>query len=98
MTLLPSSLRGDRSRSSWWGSPVSARRACLPSLLGAPRSAGSWCFRARAAELERDLPFWVFVDALDEYVQGLEPRRLEFLGDDARAELSHVFPSLVRTR
>ena len=23
-----------------------------------------------ASELERDLPFWVFVDALDEYVEG----------------------------
>jgi predicted ATPase len=29
-----------------------------------------------AAELESDLPYWVFVDALDDYVHGLEPRRL----------------------
>ena len=47
-----------------------------------------------ASELEVDLPFWVFVDALDEYVQGLEPRRLEALDDDVRADLAHVFPSL----
>jgi predicted ATPase len=49
-----------------------------------------------ASELEMDLPFWVFVGALDEYVQGLEPRRLEALDDDVRAELAHVFPSLSR--
>jgi ATP/maltotriose-dependent transcriptional regulator MalT len=49
-----------------------------------------------ASELEVDLPFWMFVDALDEYVQGLEPRRLEALDDDVRAELAHVFPSLSR--
>jgi ATP/maltotriose-dependent transcriptional regulator MalT len=42
------------------------------------------------------LPFWVFVDALDEYVQGLPPRRLEALDDDVRSELAHVFPSLAR--
>src|SRR3954453_6238809 len=29
-----------------------------------------------ASELERDLPFWVFVDALDAYVAGLDPRGL----------------------
>jgi ATP/maltotriose-dependent transcriptional regulator MalT len=47
-----------------------------------------------ASELERDLPFWVFVDALDEYVQGLEPQRLDSLDGDVRTELAHVFPSL----
>jgi DNA-binding NarL/FixJ family response regulator len=48
----------------------------------------------RGAEQERDLPFWVFVDALDEYVGGLEPRRLRGLDDEVRAELGQVFPSL----
>ena len=37
-----------------------------------------------ASELERDLPFWVFVDALDEYVGGIDPRRLERLDDAVR--------------
>jgi predicted ATPase len=36
----------------------------------------------------------VFVDALDEYVQGLEPRRLDSVDEDALAELAHVLPSL----
>lgn len=47
-----------------------------------------------ASELERDLPFSVFVDALDEYVRGLDGNRLAALHDDVRTELAHVFPSL----
>src|SRR3954468_661499 len=41
-------------------------------------------------ELEQDLPFWVFVDALDEYVEAMEPRRLERLDEFVRAELGQV--------
>jgi ATP/maltotriose-dependent transcriptional regulator MalT len=52
----------------------------------------------RASELERDLPFWVFVDALDEYVHALEPGRLDSLDDQARAELAGMLPSLVTLR
>src|SRR5512133_3871693 len=47
-----------------------------------------------ASELERDLPFSAFVDALDEYVESLDPKRLSALDDDVQAELAHVFPSL----
>lgn len=46
-----------------------------------------------ASEFERDLPFWLFVDALDEYLRGLPSSRLAALGDDVRAELPHVLPS-----
>ena len=49
-----------------------------------------------ASELERDLPFWVFVNALDDYVRGLDPRLLDRLDVDDRAELASVFPSLSR--
>src|SRR5205823_3822905 len=47
-----------------------------------------------ASELERDLPFSVFVDALDEYLRALDPSRLARLDEDVRTELAHVFPSL----
>ena len=50
-----------------------------------------------ASEFERELPFWVFVDALDEYLQALEPRRMSALGDETLAELAHVLPSLSGT-
>ena len=46
-----------------------------------------------ASEFERDLPFWVFVDALEEFIQGLEPHRLDALDDELRSELAAVFPS-----
>ena len=49
-----------------------------------------------ASELERDLPFWVFVHALDEYVQSLDPLVLRSLDEDVRAELARVFPSLAK--
>ena len=47
-----------------------------------------------ASELERDLPFWLFVNALDDYVRGLDPRLLAHLDRDVRAQLGNVFPSL----
>ena len=59
-----------------------------------PRPAGTSCSGGSASELERDLPFSVFLDALDEYVAGLEPERLAALDDEVRAELAQVFPSL----
>ena len=46
-----------------------------------------------ASEFEQDLPFWAFVDALDDYVRSLPPARLTTLDDDARSELAHVLPS-----
>src|SRR5690349_20367777 len=51
-----------------------------------------------ASELEGDLPFWIFVDALDEYVQGLPPRSLAALDDDVRGELGHVLPAFASQR
>src|SRR3954453_6089585 len=45
------------------------------------------------AQLERELPFWVFVDALDEHLEGIEPRRLERLDADTRGELAQLLPS-----
>jgi predicted ATPase len=47
-----------------------------------------------ASELEHELPFGVFVDALDDYVLGLEPRSLASLDDETRTELANVLPSL----
>src|SRR5918995_4865427 len=50
--------------------------------------------RGAAADLERDIAFWVFIEALDEYVESAEPRRLGNLSDEVRTELARVFPSL----
>jgi DNA-binding CsgD family transcriptional regulator/Cdc6-like AAA superfamily ATPase len=47
-----------------------------------------------ASELEADLPFWVFVDALDEYIASLEPHRLDAIENDVVSELATIFPAL----
>lgn len=57
-------------------------------------SRGLTVLRGSGADLERDLAFWVFVDALDEYVERVEPQRLHRLGDEVRRRLGQVFPSL----
>ena len=78
------------------GEPGIGKTRLLKELAARANGRGQLVLYGSASELERDLPFWVFVDALDEYVQGLEPRRLEALEDDVRTELAHVLPSLSR--
>jgi ATP/maltotriose-dependent transcriptional regulator MalT len=78
------------------GEPGVGKTRLLAELAARADARGHLVLAGSASELERDLPFWVFVDALDEYVQGLSPRRLEALDDHVRSELAHVFPSLAR--
>ena len=76
------------------GEPGIGKTRLLGELADQADASGCLVLSGSASELERDLPFWVFVDALDEYVEGLEPRRLAALADDVRTELAMVFPSL----
>ena len=76
------------------GEPGIGKTRLLAELADRAEARGQLVLTGSASELERDLPFWVFVDALDEYAEGLDPRRLEQLDATARTELSHVFPSL----
>ncbi|HET7426081.1 MAG TPA: AAA family ATPase [Gemmatimonadales bacterium] len=46
------------------------------------------------SELEHDLPFSVFVDALDEYLESLDAGVLASLDEDVQGELGQVFPAL----
>ena len=91
----PSWSGGRRVRSSSWASRASARRGCSPSWRRAPTAAGWLVLTGSASELERELPFWVFVDALDEYVQALEPRRLDAL-DERRARRARPRAAVAR--
>ena len=89
----------DRGRSAALalvGEPGIGKTRLLAELADRADARGQLVLYGSASELERDLPFWVFVDALDEYVAGLEPRRLEALDDDVRADSAHVLPSLSR--
>jgi DNA-binding CsgD family transcriptional regulator len=50
-------------------------------------------FVGRGAELESELPFAIWVDALDDHVAGLGERRLEQLIGERVGELARVLPS-----
>src|SRR5436190_9493883 len=76
------------------GEPGIGKTRLLAELAARADAQGQLVLSGSASELERDLPFSVFVDALDEYVRGLERSRLAALDDDVRTELAHVFPSL----
>src|ERR687898_1891328 len=78
------------------GEPGIGKTRVLAELAARADARGHIVVSGCAAELERDLPFWVFVDALDEFLQGLDPRRLDALDDDVQAELATVFPSLAK--
>jgi ATP/maltotriose-dependent transcriptional regulator MalT len=76
------------------GDPGIGKTRLLRELAARADARGHVVLAGCAAEFERDLPFWVFVDALDEYVQGLDPRLLAPLDETVRTELASVLPSL----
>ena len=76
------------------GEPGIGKTRLLRELAARAAARGHLILSGAASEFEHDLPFSVFVDALDEYVAGLEPDRLAVLDGDVQAELAHVFPSL----
>jgi ATP/maltotriose-dependent transcriptional regulator MalT len=78
------------------GEPGIGKTRLLTELGERADARGALVLTGSASEFERDLPFWVFVDALDDYVQSVEPHRLAGLDEDARADLGHVLPSLAR--
>jgi ATP/maltotriose-dependent transcriptional regulator MalT len=76
------------------GEPGIGKTRLLSELVSRAESRGHLVLSGSASELERGLPFSVFVHALDEYVAGLDANDVAALDDDVQAELAHVFPSL----
>jgi DNA-binding NarL/FixJ family response regulator/tetratricopeptide (TPR) repeat protein len=76
------------------GEPGIGKTRLLRELAARAEVRGHIVLGGSASELEHDLPFSVFVDALDEYLRDLDPERLAVLDDQVRAELAYVFPSL----
>jgi predicted ATPase len=85
---------GDPAAVEVVGEPGIGKTRLLADVAERADADGRLVLSGAASELERDLPFGVFVDALDEYLQGLEPRRLDALDDQVRNGLANVFPSL----
>lgn len=72
------------------GEPGIGKTRLLAELEARADRRGGLVLTGSASELEADLPFGVWVDALDEYLHGLEPRRLAALPP----ELGAIFPAL----
>lgn len=72
------------------GEPGIGKTRLLAELEARADRRGGLVLSGSASELEADLPFGVWVDAFDEYLHGLEPRRRAALP----AELGGVFPAL----
>ena len=74
------------------GEPGIGKTRLLEELIGSADLRGYLALSGTASELDRDVPFWVVADALEEYVRGLAPTVLEPLGPDVVADLAHVLP------
>jgi DNA-binding CsgD family transcriptional regulator/tetratricopeptide (TPR) repeat protein len=88
--------RGGTAAVELVGEPGIGKSRLLAEVAGRADTHGRLVLAGSASELERDLPFAVFVDALDEYLRGLDLSRMEHLDEDVLTELAHVFPSLSR--
>ena len=63
------------------------KTALLAAVRDLSQETGGLTLAARAAEHERDVPFGVVVDALDDHVATMHPRRVASLGTDLGAVL-----------
>ena len=68
--------RGDAAAVELVGEPGIGKSRLLAEFADRADTRGRLVLAGSASELERDLPFAVFVDALDEYLRGLDPSRL----------------------
>jgi DNA-binding NarL/FixJ family response regulator/tetratricopeptide (TPR) repeat protein len=85
--------RKDASALALVGEPGMGKTHLLAELSDRAEQRDALVLSGSASEFERELPYWVFVDALDEHLQGLEPRRLAALDETDRSQLGHVFPA-----
>jgi len=76
------------------GEPGIGKTRLFAELAARAELRGHLILSGSASELERELPFSVFVHALDEYVESLDLNLLSTLDDDVQAELAYVLPSL----
>ncbi len=76
------------------GEPGIGKSRLLDELAARADAAGHLVLTGRGAEFERDIPFGIWVDALDDYAGALGPERVGRLVGDRVAELSRVLPAV----
>jgi DNA-binding CsgD family transcriptional regulator len=76
------------------GEPGIGKTSLMSALCALADERRHLVLEGRASEFEREVPFAPFLDALDDYLRSVDPRRLERLAGDRPAELAAVFPSL----
>jgi DNA-binding NarL/FixJ family response regulator len=86
--------RGEPGAVEVSGEPGIGKSRLLQELAARAEARGHLVLGGSASEFEHDLPFSLFVDAIDEYLRGLEPDALAELDGQVRAEVAHIFPSL----
>jgi tRNA A-37 threonylcarbamoyl transferase component Bud32/tetratricopeptide (TPR) repeat protein len=75
------------------GAPGIGKSALLGALCAEAQARGYLVLAGRSAEFEAELPFGVFSDAIDDWLESLEPDRLAALAGDAAGLLGAVFPA-----
>ena len=78
------------------GEPGIGKSRLLAELCRRGEERGYLVLDGRAAEFERDIPFGLIVDALNDYLGSLEPALLRTLDEGLLAELASVFPAVPR--
>ncbi len=78
------------------GEPGIGKSRLLAELCERAEDRGYLVLDGRAAEFERDIPFGLIVDALNDYLGSLEPSLLRSLDEDMLSDLASVFPSVPR--
>jgi DNA-binding CsgD family transcriptional regulator/tetratricopeptide (TPR) repeat protein len=76
------------------GEPGIGKSRMLAELAARGIDRGFLALGGRSAEFEADVPFAVFVDALDDFLAGLDRRALAALDPAVIAHLAAVFPAL----
>jgi AAA ATPase domain len=74
------------------GDPGIGKTRLLAEFAALARAAGVPVLWGQASEFDRDVPFGVFINALDDHVSGLPPARLADLGDEHRMLLQAAGP------
>ena len=92
--LLEEALAGEPRLAFIAGEPGIGKTSLLGELGERAEERGCLALRGSAAEFERELPFGLIVDALDEYLGSLEPRAFSRLASEDLSELAGVFPAL----